>query len=102
MNREQDKKLLPIIEAFANGEEIQFKDSAGNWENSNNPMFYDLREYRIKPKPRECWVNICRFNTFSTCHETKDSAEKVLNDANLDLRTWETVKFREVTDEPDM
>ena len=98
MNRKQAKKLLPIIEAFANGEEIQFKDSAGNWENSNNPMFYDLREYRIKPKPREFLIAVS--GDCCVLHSNQSLSKNDLEMAYSDEST--VIKVREVTDETDM
>ena len=61
MNRERAKELLPIIEAFANGAEIQKNDRIMRDDSKNE--WYDTDditgkgEYRIKPKPREFWVN---------------------------------------------
>lgn len=68
MNRERAKELLPIIEAFANGEEIQFRPL--DWGDGREPEWSDLPEdsmlritfpaddyeYRIKPKAREFWI----------------------------------------------
>ena len=63
MNRDRAKELLPIFEAFANGEEIQWRDddfSAG-WQDEGFDIL-DLGsddidiEYRIKPKPRVFWA----------------------------------------------
>ena len=58
MNRERAKELLPIIEAFANGEDIEYR-----WKEvpiwtllTNQPEFNNVVEYRIKPKPRELWI----------------------------------------------
>ncbi len=54
MNRERAKELLPIIEAFANGEMIEFQMSDGTWETAITPTLEDSVAYRIKPKePRE-------------------------------------------------
>ena len=54
MTSEQAKELLPIIKAFAEGKEIQFRASDTNlWIDSTNLSFeYDPRQYRIKPEPR--------------------------------------------------
>ena len=51
MNRERAKELLPIIIAFANGEDIEFL-SCGEWLSVTGPEWNKV-EYRIKPKPRE-------------------------------------------------
>lgn len=54
MNREQAKKLLPIIAAFAEGKEIQcFNNTypSGGWFHVENPEWKENCEYRIKPEP---------------------------------------------------
>ena len=63
MNRARARELLPIIEAFANGEDIQIKErSDRKWRDvldTNKVIltWHDGCEYRIKPKePREFWV----------------------------------------------
>jgi len=61
MNRERAKELLPIIEAFANGEDIQtihHIDKNPEWQDSENLDFGSLCEYRIKPKLREFWLDL--------------------------------------------
>ncbi len=53
MNREEAKKLLPIIQAYVDGKAIQVRDKDKkdiSWDDSINPMFdFDTFEYRIKP-----------------------------------------------------
>lgn len=57
MNRQQAKDLLPIIQAFIDGKEIQYRttdieewDGFEDWEVTHNPTFNThLYEYRIKP-----------------------------------------------------
>lgn len=63
MNRKEIKKILPVIQAFAEGKEIQVK-GINNWRTSED-LNFDLspEEYRIKPEPKyrpfksqeECW-----------------------------------------------
>lgn len=55
MTREQAKRLLPIIEAFANGEQIQTIAQVNNtgycmWVDVNEPRFETASDFRIKPK----------------------------------------------------
>ena len=56
MNREKAKALLPIIEAYANGETIQLLYPNGKWYDIGTEDKLDFScfvdEYRIKPKPR--------------------------------------------------
>lgn len=70
MNRQEAKELLPIIQAFAEGKIIQFKNAFGNWVDCcDGELFnYPPKEYRIKPEPKyrpfkdkeECWQEILK------------------------------------------
>ena len=67
MTREEAKKLLPIIQAFAEGKTIQYKNAECEWEDMSigeNLSFIETpSNYRIKPEPKyrpfksqeECW-----------------------------------------------
>jgi hypothetical protein len=56
MNRERARELLPIIQAFAEGKDVQYKANNGRWVCSTLPTFIDNYEWRVKPEPLECWV----------------------------------------------
>ena len=58
MNRERAKELLPIIQAFADGEEIELKGDNGTWVVWETYSFSDGCDFRIKPKPREVYLEI--------------------------------------------
>lgn len=73
MNRQQAKELLPIIQAFAEGKTIEFKNAFGNWTNCNEVLFnYPPKDYRIKPEPKyrpfknreECWKEMLKHQPF--------------------------------------
>lgn len=61
MNKDNAKDYLPLVQALAEGEVIQF--NSNTWHESHwidverlldsNPA----QSYRIKPEPREIWVN---------------------------------------------
>ena len=54
MNREIAKKFLPLIKAFAEGKEIEFKDSNDNiWSSASTPTWNPLLEYRVRLKHRD-------------------------------------------------
>lgn len=84
MNRERAKELLPIIEAFANGEDVQILYGDGStWQDSYSPIWLPGKMYRIKPKPREFWI----------CPET----QRVLMPSQKDLSAdHQYIKVREV------
>lgn len=43
------KEILPIVEAAANGADIEFKQAGVWYEKTHNDLCYDY-EYRVKPK----------------------------------------------------
>ena len=82
MNREQAKKLLPIIQAFAKGRPIEYQDSYAKWVESDI-MAFDLspENYRIKREPKyrpfanaeECWQEMKKHEPFGWLkHKTDD------------------------------
>ena len=78
MTREEAKELLPIIQAFAEGKIIQYKNFLGEWtdikENEGLSFICPPSDYRIKPKPEskyrpfeakeECWNEILKHQSF--------------------------------------
>ena len=72
MTREEAKELLPIIQAFAEGKNIQYKDDMDRWVDIKNPSFKSFFEYRIKPEPKyrpfksqeECWKEMLKHQPF--------------------------------------
>lgn len=67
MNREHWKELLPIITAFANGEEVEHRKATGEWHPLMSATFTDPpTHYRIAPGPRTCFVNEYPNGLFST------------------------------------
>lgn len=72
MTREEVKNLLPVMQAFAEGKEIQSKALAGNWVDVTNPDWDMARCYRIKPEPKyrpfkdteECWKEMQKHQPF--------------------------------------
>lgn len=62
MNREQAKALLPIIQAWAEGKEIQYSVEANKWEVYTGDQLPNITstilEWRLKPEVKEGWINI--------------------------------------------
>ena len=74
MNREEIKNLLPVMQAFADGKEIQYVNSEGRVSDKET-MFDDVSyafRYRIKPEPtyrpfrnvEECWAEMQKHQPF--------------------------------------
>ena len=73
MTRENDKALLPIIKAYAEGKVIQIINPSGEWIDNNEPLFNcDYSFYRIKQKVKfrpfanaeECWEEMMKHQPF--------------------------------------
>ena len=72
MTREEAKELLPIIQAWAEGKNIQFL-SDGEWHDINKADFTCYPDkYSIKPEPKyrpfktqeECWNEMLKHHPF--------------------------------------
>lgn len=78
MTKEEAKQLLPILQAFAEGKTIQYKDWKMNgtfeWKDldKENGKLYSSCEYRLKPEPKyrpfkdaeECWQEMQKHQPF--------------------------------------
>ena len=77
MTREQAKEILPIIQAFAEGEIIQYKNFLDEWtdikENEGLSFISHPSDYRIKTEPtkyrpfksqEECWNEMLKHQPF--------------------------------------
>jgi len=103
MNRERAAELLPIIQAFAEGKDIQCTESlTGEWHEkcSVNPHFSEIDDikWRIKPEPFECWVNAYddkkqSLYVYSTRRDAINGGTSLSNDPCESART---IHMREV------
>lgn len=73
MTREEAKELLPIIQAFAEGKTIEFKNCCGNWNNCGNVLIPGFpKDFRIKSESKyrpfkdtdECWQEMLKHQPF--------------------------------------
>ena len=85
MNREKVKEFLPILEAFAAGEIIQTRMPDGEWFATAD--ITGKGEYRIKPTPREFWIDTADFEVL----------EQIERPCRKNDTSW--IFVREVTDE---
>lgn len=93
MNSSNAKDYLPLVKALAEGGVIQMF-SGGVWRDlgPEAEMFIDDRiTYRIKPEPREIWMNYYPNGAFGQVHDSEVEAyEARSND------TAKQVRYREV------
>ena len=88
MTREDAKVLLPIIQAYAEGKEIEIFDKTTKmWKTAMLPHFNcDSSFYRIKPEPtyrpfkdtEECWTEMLKHQPFGWVKDKKDVHHRVL------------------------
>lgn len=85
MTREKVKELLPVMQAYANGEVIQFcrKTPEPHWVDVQSDDLIEFREdasqYRIKPEPKyrpfnnseECWEEMQKHQPFGWVKDGK-------------------------------
>lgn len=81
MTREEVKKLLPILQAYAEGKVIETrtgpsvlkrKDTPNEWTEMKEIEYWNNTEYRIKPEPKyrpfanaeECWAEMLKHQPF--------------------------------------
>lgn len=82
MNRQQAKDLLPIIQAFAEGKPIEYRELGyEHWGEATTPTFNIASyEYRIKPEPNyrsfndteECWQEMLKHQPFGWIKDKQD------------------------------
>ena len=72
MTREETKNLLPIIQAYADGKNIQYLNKDFIWDDFEDQTFFGGVSYRIKPEPKyrpfktteECWNEMLKHQPF--------------------------------------
>ena len=86
MTREEAKDLLPIIQAFAEGKTIEFRNSDGEWDEADSPTWGKRFIYRIKPEPKyrpfktteECWQEMLKHQPFGWI-KPKESKDEIVH-----------------------
>ena len=85
MTREEAKELLPIIQAFAEGKDIQIINITDDgWDDINDDRMSfcaKAEAYRIKPEPKyrpfktqeECWNEMLKHQPFGWIYNKNDS-----------------------------
>ena len=97
MNIEQAKELLPIIQAFAEGKVIEFRELGYEcWMDATKPTFdIEKFEYRIKPEPKyrpfanaeECWQEMQKHQPVGWLKDKKEGYKVTITRVNDDENT---------------
>lgn len=86
MNRKEAAELLPIIKAFSEGKEIQYK-SNGSWYSAEDIVFIgETQRFRIKPEPKyrpfanteECWTEMLKHQPFGWIKSKEDGSRSLI------------------------
>ena len=110
MTREEAKHLLPIIQAFAEGEIIECRTKPGTisagipneWTEIKEIGFWNGIEYRIKPEPKyrpfanaeECWKEMQKHQPFAWVKEKHSDRYSLITEVNgLSIKVKEGCLF---------
>ena len=110
MTREEAKQLLPIIQAFAEGEIIECRTKPGTisagipneWTEIKEIGFWNGIEYRIKPEPKyrpfanaeECWKEMQKHQPFAWVKEKHSDRYNLITEVNgLSIKVKEGCLF---------
>lgn len=88
IDREHWEKMLPIIQAFVNGQTVQHKSGEGDeWIDLEEEAYFDGCPvfYRIKPEPKyrpfktteECWQEMLKHQPFGWIKPKENKKERV-------------------------
>lgn len=92
MTREEAKKLLPIIQAFSEGKEIEgiYKGIESPWFKVKDMVFDGGTIYRIKPELKyrpfknreECWQEMLKHQPFGWIKEKHSNHYSLITEVN--------------------
>ena len=85
MTREEAKELLPIIQAFAEGNTIQYSSDKEIWNDTKTPDFDRGVFYRIKSESKyrpfknqeECWQQMLKHQPFGWIKQKENDGKIV-------------------------
>lgn len=110
MNRKEAKILMPVIQAFADGKDVETKTSSG-WISIENMSFAGNPDsYRIKPEPKyrsfknaeECWQEMQKHQpfgyTYDRFNDIRDCITKVATTGVSYDSPTVVISFEEVFD----
>ena len=78
MNIEDTKKAIEVMQAFVDGKEIQCRShNHSHWKYANPDWNFTNCEYRVKPEPKEVWINMYPDRAFaSVAWASEDDAKE--------------------------
>lgn len=93
MNKDNAKDYLPLVQALADGKVIQgYFEIEEVWRDIAEPRFdAPASQYRIKPEPREIWVNEYPFFQHAV-HSTESGARNCMRTNGVTRRYREVIE----------
>ena len=94
---EEYQRRIKVMEAYENGErlvELKVLKTKDRWSLLvTSPPAWDWanNDYRIKPKPREFWLNVYKNRGFNTSSTSKEEADQLAIIGRI-----ECIKVREI------
>ena len=102
MDRNQAKEFYPILQAFAEGKEIECRtkpsamkgtDVPNDWAEMKEIEFWNNTEYRIKPEQKyrpfknakECWAEMRKHQPFGWVKNKKDGHHALITAVDGDM-----------------
>lgn len=94
MNKNTAKDCLPLVQALSEGKVIQyFPDESEGWVDCEDVNFMiDVTRFRIKPEPREIWVNRYPDGAESGAYPAKDCAVRGGGPSAIQVRYREVIE----------
>ena len=99
MNKDTAKNYLPLVQALADGKVIQGfyrkSDSSGAWLDLEGSIVFDAPadQYRIKPEPKEIWMNRYPNGVESGPYDSEQEAHRLrANDTSVSVRYREVIE----------
>lgn len=116
MKREEVRKILPMLQAYAEGKVIETrtdpsvlkrKDTPNEWTEMKEIEYWNNVEYRIKPEPKfrpfkdaeECWAEMLEHQPFGWVKDrngSKSVIENVDSGGFVEVYDDGTCSFKEV------
>lgn len=96
MNASNAKDYLPLVQALADGRVIQHSPTGASpwWDDAEDLDFTDSpSNYRIKPEPKEIWMNRYPNGVESGPYDSEQEAHRLrANDTSIPVRYREVIE----------
>lgn len=94
MNANNAKDYLPLVQALADGKVIQWLDRIRGWTDSIELSdSWPASDYRIKPEPKEIWLNVYPNDVSCGMYASRDEAyRRRADDTAIQVRYREVIE----------